>query len=69
MGQVTKGNVAAFLLGVLFVLGVQRWLYLEASVANLERHVSFIEGFLEQATSGGLSGVAPNPSLNAKEIR
>ena len=44
--------VLAFLLGVLCTVGVERWIALERTSYMHELRISYIEGFLSQATGG-----------------
>lgn len=47
-----KQMVLAFLLGVLVTIGGYRWYQIERSAYITDLRLSYIEGFLEQASRG-----------------
>ncbi len=49
----TKHLLLAFLVGAFCVVAGYRWYELERSAYLSEMRLSYIEGFLEQATGGG----------------
>lgn len=49
----TRRELLAFLLGCFTVLAVQRWIALETASYRHDLRLSYIEGFLAQATGGG----------------